>query len=696
MRDFTITTTPDTMKDDERRSQVVLAALRSSEIAAFDALLEACTPAQLDELAASEYGTSWAAVPSELVPDDHRLRLLHIVARMHRYDGGANHLDLVVFEQLVNALEAGDVPWAEVGSRVWTQLTNHVGEATGVWPQARSLIERYPDCFDSSPTLLGAVANLAATAGATEAGELWNRVLTHPRFGDDAEQRLVLELDWVRGYLLYLQGDLRRGIAVLERLRRGFAEQSSPIAQLRWTETTLELMAALTWVGRAEEAMVVARESFRRVEPGGELEVWVRGAASLPAAYTNDSDVYEGAFDAIARASTDIASLELRGSIPARLVAATRHGNPSEVDAAIDAAMDIEGARPMDPELRLAWRVYAAEAHAATGDEVAARDMLDELRVELDSSPHELPTHRLRADLLQAELDDSGTAARAALEERARRLGIDVDAIRVVVDDGDVAEPDLRVRLLGRFAIERRGAPIPEDAWSGRRQAKMLLAMLLMDGGSVTSDHVAEMLWGDVDSQTARSRIAPLCAAIRSALAACEDADADARSLGVRGGTITLQLAPDDRFDLGEIRAVRDRVLREPARARDAALAAFELMRERPLADLGTDGAASMLRDDIERELLELAPQLAVAWEGRRAPDLVVDALERAHDLDPTSVETCTRLVQLHVDRGNLPAASSAFHRTRGALRDQLGMSVPEHLARLHAEALAALGMTSA
>ncbi len=62
-------------------------------------------------------------------------------------------------------------------------------------------------------------------------------------------------------------------------------------------------------------------------------------------------------------------------------------------------------------------------------------------------------------------------------------------------------EPELRIRLLGRFEVLRSGEPIPEEAW-GRRKTRTLLKVLLTQRGRVfMQDQLIELLYGDTEPQ---------------------------------------------------------------------------------------------------------------------------------------------------------------------------------------------------
>src|SRR5690606_23782913 len=131
------------------------------------------------------------------------------------------------------------------------------------------------------------------------------------------------------------------------------------------------------------------------------------------------------------------------------------------------------------------------------------------------------------------------------------------------------------------------------------------------------------------------------------------------------GGTISLRLHEGDTSDLDALRDAAARVRREPARSRDLARSMLEATLQRPVANLGNDRAAAELRSAIDHEVARLVPVLASAWERRRAPRIVVDAVRRVVDANPTDSDASARLMHLLRDRDDAPGASEAYHRLR-------------------------------
>ncbi len=679
-------------------ARTVLLALRGEQLDAFDALVRTTEPEALKELGATEHGQAWADVPRHLVPTDYRLATLHGAARMYRVDGGAAHLDGDLFATVVDCLEAGDPTWAEQAARMWLALVLHTGEASTVWPHASALLDRFPEQLTAHPGLLGNIATLASTCGEPIADELWDRVLAHPALGDDAVRRWEVELDWARCHLLLAGGQPSRAMKVIGRARRGFADLGTASAHLRWTDATLELVCGLTWLGRFDDALALVEDSLRRVEPGGELELWLRAAAAYPAAARGEADAVADAQAALQHAATDTSVIELRGVVPARIFAAQREHDAAALRTIMLDAASIESSSPLDPEARMTWRIHALEAATGLGEasEALARQLLaefDELHATL---PFELPTHALRRDRVERALDGDDTAEHE-FRARATRLGLTLPELTSTTPPGSAdvsAEHVVSLRLFGPFEVQVDGTPVEERAWSGRRQARLLLAMLIVQGGRLHVDVVADLLWGAVDNQSASARIKPLLASIRSVLAAAGDAT-PARELVTRGGQITLRLHPNDRHDLQDLRDAVMRVRTAPGRSRETALEALTRTTERPIADLGTDRATEQLRADLDAELLELVPVLASAWDGIAAPGDVVDAVRRVVDQVPTDATASGRLMCLLRDRGDDPGASDVYHRLLVALRE-LGLTPPVAIAQLHAQIIARGDLDSA
>lgn len=661
---------------DEDDARVVLEALRGEGQSSFEELAERAGPQALVDVAASEHGVAWAQVPRHVVPRSTRLGVLHAVARLFRYDGSAPHLGADLAETLVASLEARDLDWAELAARYWRHWSMHAGEVDASWPQAASMLARFPDSFEARPGLLGSVATLAATAGAPEADDLWARTLGHPELVDDARGRWELELEWARCHLLLGGGRPAHAMRVLRRVQGGFGDLGNAAGALAWTNATLELVCGLAWIGQPAAAVDALDRALRHVEPGGELETWIRGAGAYACAVAGDMARSEQEAATVAAAATDTGGLVLRALVPARILRAGQRSDPREFHEAVEQALALEAAQATDLDAVTCWRVHAAEAATQLADHALARDLLRSLDDVLDGARCPLPVQQLRRDHVARQL---GLCTGCDVDERARTLGVVLPPLPRVraADHGRV-----HVTLFGPFTIRHDGEPVPASVWGGRRQARLLLALLLASGGRVERDDAAEALWGRIDGQTAAARINPLLNAIRTALSISGDGD---RILASRGGSIVLQLADVDMSDLDRARAAARAVDAGAPGTQRAALEALECLVARPVADLGSGTAAEAIRHDLAEAARELVPRLAAAWDGEPAPDAVLHAVRTCFEQDRTDPRSCGALLRLLRDRDEAATASATFHEARRALRDELGLAPPLELVRLHA-----------
>jgi DNA-binding SARP family transcriptional activator len=666
-------------------SRIVLEAIRGEDPAPFDALAARITPDELVDLASSGHGTSWARVPRHAIPSDHRLLLLHAAARLFLYDGSAPHLDGAFFEAMVASLVAHDAEWADAAAHFWSHWLIHTGETETVWPQAQALLLRFPDQLAARPRLLGSIATIASICGAPDAEELWNRALSHPTLGDHATQRWELELDWARGHLMLGGADPTRAIIVLRRVRAGFAELSTTSAELAAASATLELIGALTLVGQPEAALELVDDAVRQVQPGGELELWLRAMGAYPAAHVGDADHARDGFDAAEQAATDTSGLLARAVYPARMLLAATTNDPMTIDTVIDAAMQLEAGRPLDRDLRAIWRLHAAEACVLASMPERARDLLASLDVTLDSAPGDLPLHRLRRDHVAHALG-SGAVDAFDIAERARAFGMQLPSLAPDSTRPAPTTGALSINVLGPLSVQVGGTEVPDRLWAGRRQARVLLAALIARGGRIERDDVAELMWGDIGTRTANARISPLCNAIRAVLAFADEADGTSqRDVVTRGESIILELAPGDTTDLGTLRAIHASLSHARGRSLDAIARELRGCAERPIADLGSANGAAQVREELEDEVRHLAPTLVGQWDGRPAPTDVIDVVRRLFETEPTNAALCSALMQLLHDAGDNAGASATFHRMRQELRSDLGLSPPIELVRLHA-----------
>jgi predicted ATPase/DNA-binding SARP family transcriptional activator len=91
----------------------------------------------------------------------------------------------------------------------------------------------------------------------------------------------------------------------------------------------------------------------------------------------------------------------------------------------------------------------------------------------------------------------------------------------------------LRIFLLGRFRVERNGAPIPETAWSRPRAKRLLKLLALQPGRQLHKEQAMEWLWPDLELTSARDNLYRTLHLLRRALEPELQRAADSRYLSL-------------------------------------------------------------------------------------------------------------------------------------------------------------------
>src|SRR6478736_8406968 len=81
-------------------------------------------------------------------------------------------------------------------------------------------------------------------------------------------------------------------------------------------------------------------------------------------------------------------------------------------------------------------------------------------------------------------------------------------------------EPKPRVTLLGGFAAEVDGAPVPDSAWRLRKAKELVKLLALADGHHLHREQAMDALWPDRDLAAAANNLNQAVHAARRALGA--------------------------------------------------------------------------------------------------------------------------------------------------------------------------------
>ncbi len=207
-----------------------------------------------------------------------------------------------------------------------------------------------------------------------------------------------------------------------------------------------------------------------------------------------------------------------------------------------------------------------------------------------------------------------------------------------------------RLVLLG---LPRLARDVPPASLRLSPKDAALLAVVALDG-PVAADHVASLLWPDVDAHKADTNLRQRLFRLRRE---CAAAVVDTGSL--------LQLAADVDTDL---RAGLARIDADPQAARDELLGDLEFD---DLPDLAGWLRTARSRWHEQRNAALAAAAAQFESDGAIARGLVY--AERLAEADPLSEHAQRRLMRLHYLRGDCSAAIAGFERFEQRLKDELG-----------------------
>ncbi|MGQ0607420.1 MAG: ATP-binding protein [Chloroflexota bacterium] len=243
------------------------------------------------------------------------------------------------------------------------------------------------------------------------------------------------------------------------------------------------------------------------------------------------------------------------------------------------------------------------------------------------------------------------------------------------------APSDLRVRLLGQFAIEGPDGPIPH-AQIGSRKARTLLKMLVLDRGHLVSiDRIATALWSDPPDNAGRL-VATLVSRLRGVLGrdAIQGTQDGYRFVPSPARQIDLDAAERLTTE-AELRLRRN----EPALARVAAAGAIDLLAAGTvLEDEPYVEWAQPARSDCDRLRRRARAALwTAAFEAGDAEEALA-AAEAAIATDPLDEEAHRAAMLANHRSGRRNQALLAYERLRRCLADELGVAPAPETRELH------------
>ncbi len=241
----------------------------------------------------------------------------------------------------------------------------------------------------------------------------------------------------------------------------------------------------------------------------------------------------------------------------------------------------------------------------------------------------------------------------------------------------DESERPIVVEMLGPLRITVHGESISSGL---RGRARSLFAWYLLRPEGATSDEAVDALWPDTSPDQIRRQFWRPFGDLRTRL----------RSSGDSGLEVLEKTGEHYRPNPAEIRCdlwdfqhalgVASRA--DEATARAALRRATEAYRGDLLSGVG-DAWVEPIRQDLHRRALDAHLRLAELDERAGQPDVAVDVLDRAIDLDRYAEEPYRRLMTLHAAHDRLDAVTTTWQLLKGRLAD-LDVDMDETTAHLY------------
>jgi predicted ATPase/DNA-binding SARP family transcriptional activator len=242
-------------------------------------------------------------------------------------------------------------------------------------------------------------------------------------------------------------------------------------------------------------------------------------------------------------------------------------------------------------------------------------------------------------------------------------------------------EPTVTVRILGPLEIER---PDRRVAVHGHVQRRLLAALILAEGRTVSVASLVDSLWGEDPPRSARNTLQSHVARLRDLLG-------DHEAIATRSPGYAL-VPGRVRTDADAFRAAvhhaASRVATEPDTAVTALTDALELWRGEAFAGVGDD----LTRHDGTRldELRTDARRLLATAQERRGDGVAALETRRAlHAEDPLREQDVTGFATALGAAGRVPEALEVLRSHRRALADQLGLDPGQAVTTLENQLLA-------
>jgi DNA-binding SARP family transcriptional activator len=259
-------------------------------------------------------------------------------------------------------------------------------------------------------------------------------------------------------------------------------------------------------------------------------------------------------------------------------------------------------------------------------------------------------------------------------------------SLSLVIGDNKRPTPQLRLRLLGGFRAERAGVGWPVSDWQ-RRTAKTLTKLLATTPGhTLHREQVLEIIWPEVDPESALNSFGKALHAARHALEPELLPRESSSYLRLTESVVTLD--PEHVWiDIDHFEQFAESALcQSDISTYEAAIGAYggDLLPEDRYEDWCAERRAYLAELHM-RLLLDLAEELARRGSHSAAAGRLREALQH----DPTREDVHRRLMAVYASAGRRDQAVRQFHVCRDMLRRDLDLAPGAETEGLYEEIVA-------
>ena len=242
--------------------------------------------------------------------------------------------------------------------------------------------------------------------------------------------------------------------------------------------------------------------------------------------------------------------------------------------------------------------------------------------------------------------------------------------------------PTLIIRLLGRFEVERDGAPIPPPEWRGQKTRDLLKILILAGGKYVSKDQLCDWLWPEADPDSAQTNLRALVSDLRKVLEPDLARGRDSTFILTRHEGYAFNPDASLALDLTEFERAASATSRLEI---ESVLALYrgDLLEEDPYAEW-----AARERERLRELRLDLLARLSELLLQDHAYAQCAAVCEQALALDLSRESIWRILMRAHSLNHDRAAALNTFDRCRAALSRDLGVDPAPETVGLHEQIL--------